>query len=79
MTEHPEGVDQALRATLGDRLGSREPLRRDFGRSTGPIEPTRAPKVAQRGRPRAPRRLFRSMLGDFSSIFRRFPLRARIA
>ena len=79
MTEHPEGVDRALRATWGDRLGPREPSRRDFGRSTGPIEPSRAPKVDRRGLSERLLVDFGRFFVDFSSIFRRFPLRARFA
>ena len=32
---------------LGDRLGSREPSRVDFGRSTAPIEPTSGEQAAR--------------------------------
>ena len=64
---------------FGCSTWSLKPSRRNFGRSTGPIDPTRAPKVAPRGRPRAPSLLSRSILVDFSSIVRCFLLRDWIA
>ena len=55
-------VHRALRATLGDRLGSPEPSRRDFGRSTGRSSPLERQKFARAGRRSRPRNRFGSML-----------------
>ena len=56
----PRGPERPWR----DPGGATEPSRVAFGRSSWPIEPLRAPKVARGGRLRRPRSRFGSILGD---------------
>ena len=55
----------------GDPGGATEPSRVEFGRSSRPIEPLRAPKVARGGRSRRPRSRSGSILARSGSILAR--------